>query len=151
MLGGVVDRWWWWSDGVGGNYFFFLPSEREFSLYENHTLSWLRKSVIPQQWEVLSYTRLNGLADSILKNDFLGRILEWRICLRTTVARIGRAPLRLQALVYDILPSTLEEDAGKRCSECDGIRDACSIFVVWLWANARTYMHYNNKDLSRLR
>ena len=26
---------------------------------------------------------------------------------------------KLQALVYDILPSTMEEGTGKRCSECD--------------------------------
>ena len=30
---------------------------------------------------------------------------------------------KLQALVYDILP--LEEDAGKRCSECDPVQALC--------------------------
>ena len=30
-----------------------------------------------------------------------------------------KARAKLQTLVYDILPSNLEEDAGKRCSECD--------------------------------
>ena len=30
-----------------------------------------------------------------------------------------KARAKLQTLVYDILPSNLEEDAGNRCSECD--------------------------------
>ena len=35
----------------------------------------------------------------------------------------GKPLPKLQALVYDILP--LEEDAGKRCSECDPVQALC--------------------------
>ena len=82
-----VHSWWWWKRESGGG-----GGERggDVNSHCMKTTLWvdLAKSVIPQQWEVMS-TRLKGLADSVLKNDFLSWILDWRICLRTTATRKG--------------------------------------------------------------
>ena len=41
-----------------------------------------------------------------------------------------QATRKLQALLYDILPSILEEGAGKRCSECGLHAVSCTLKLV---------------------
>ena len=59
--------------------------------------------------------------------EFGGKVPEseaWSVPTRDIVH------IKLQALVYDILPSTLEEGAGKRCSECESILDFLCRFYL---------------------